>query len=103
RRRHTRSYGDWSSDVCSSDLLVPRQPGQRQMPRDAPSQGWKRLAKLPELIELGLARLLLPNGMVKILLAPLGVATGGLQVAVGRSEERRVGKEGRARLAAAAS
>src|SRR5207248_3800292 len=20
RRRHTRSYGDWSSDVCSSDL-----------------------------------------------------------------------------------
>src|SRR5437867_5690551 len=26
RRRHTRSYGDWSSDVCSSDLkgkLIP--------------------------------------------------------------------------------
>src|SRR5207248_2153653 len=22
RRRHTRSYGDWSSDVCSSDLSV---------------------------------------------------------------------------------
>src|SRR5207248_3567810 len=22
RRRHTRSYGDWSSDVCSSDLEV---------------------------------------------------------------------------------
>src|SRR5207248_4304621 len=22
RRRHTRSYGDWSSDVCSSDLCV---------------------------------------------------------------------------------
>src|SRR5207248_3476458 len=21
RRRHTRSYGDWSSDVCSSDLM----------------------------------------------------------------------------------
>src|SRR5437867_9376730 len=21
RRRHTRSYGDWSSDVCSSDLI----------------------------------------------------------------------------------
>src|SRR5207248_4216006 len=20
---HTRSYGDWSSDVCSSDLLLP--------------------------------------------------------------------------------
>src|SRR5438094_2830537 len=24
RRRHTRSYGDWSSDVCSSDLLAHR-------------------------------------------------------------------------------
>src|SRR5207248_7466670 len=23
RRRHTRSYGDWSSDVCSSDLDRP--------------------------------------------------------------------------------
>src|SRR5207248_8742017 len=23
RRRHTRSYGDWSSDVCSSDLTPP--------------------------------------------------------------------------------
>src|SRR5207248_6701474 len=23
RRRHTRSYGDWSSDVCSSDLPIP--------------------------------------------------------------------------------
>src|SRR5437867_12162680 len=22
RRRHTRSYGDWSSDVCSSDLML---------------------------------------------------------------------------------
>src|SRR5207248_7120145 len=25
RRRHTRSYGDWSSDVCSSDLVLGRQ------------------------------------------------------------------------------
>src|SRR6266705_4306528 len=24
RRRHTRSYGDWSSDVCSSDLVDRR-------------------------------------------------------------------------------
>src|SRR5207248_4205580 len=24
RRRHTRSYGDWSSDVCSSDLHMAR-------------------------------------------------------------------------------
>src|SRR5437867_12329627 len=25
RRRHTRSYGDWSSDVCSSDLARQEQ------------------------------------------------------------------------------
>src|SRR5437867_10104535 len=24
RRRHTRSYGDWSSDVCSSDLSAKK-------------------------------------------------------------------------------
>src|SRR6266542_5255302 len=27
RRRHTRCYRDWSSDVCSSDLLEPELPG----------------------------------------------------------------------------
>src|SRR6266705_3872231 len=26
RRRHTISYGDWSSDVCSSDLAAPAIP-----------------------------------------------------------------------------
>src|SRR6266705_5006412 len=39
RRRHTRSYGDWSSDVCSSDL--GRQSGAagdgaQQRPGDRP-------------------------------------------------------------------
>src|SRR5260221_9556149 len=27
RRRHTRSLCDWSSDVCSSDLVVPSYTG----------------------------------------------------------------------------
>src|SRR6266581_8203357 len=27
RRRHTRWTGDWSSDVCSSDLVPPSQVG----------------------------------------------------------------------------
>src|SRR5207248_6318755 len=27
RRRHTRSYGDWSSDVCSSDLIAGKALG----------------------------------------------------------------------------
>src|SRR5207248_6717883 len=28
RRRHTRSYGDWSSDVCSSDLALDIDSGR---------------------------------------------------------------------------
>src|SRR5256885_3838185 len=28
RRRHTRLQGDWSSDVCSSDLVVPDTPAE---------------------------------------------------------------------------
>src|SRR5688500_20096580 len=30
RRRHTRLQGDWSSDVCSSDLEDARHPGADQ-------------------------------------------------------------------------
>src|SRR3989454_4926507 len=32
RRRHTRLQGDWSSDVCSSDLVVV--PGAAELGRD---------------------------------------------------------------------
>src|SRR5256885_4778455 len=31
RRRHTRLQGDWSSDVCSSDLLPPWPPAARTL------------------------------------------------------------------------
>src|SRR5256885_11098442 len=37
RRRHTRLQGDWSSDVCSSDLesttILPRQTGSTHEPQ----------------------------------------------------------------------
>src|SRR5437867_8925512 len=32
RRRHTRSYGDWSSDVCSSDLWMSPTHTDRALP-----------------------------------------------------------------------
>src|ERR1039457_7315449 len=32
RRRHTRLQGDWSSDVCSSDLRSPRPVRARNSP-----------------------------------------------------------------------
>src|SRR5256885_3383813 len=31
RRRHTRLQGDWSSDVCSSDLLTVQSSGDVQI------------------------------------------------------------------------
>src|SRR5207245_6975306 len=45
RRRHTRCYRDWSSDVCSSDLRVrdapgcPRSAQGRTRPRGTPGRG----------------------------------------------------------------
>src|ERR1017187_6048296 len=36
RRRHTRYIGDWSSDVCSSDLSFGQAPGPVQRASDGP-------------------------------------------------------------------
>src|SRR6266516_7313765 len=48
RRRHTMSYGDWSSDVCASDLVAAHrpgcechQPGHRGRRGDVPRGGMK--------------------------------------------------------------
>src|SRR5437867_12624275 len=52
RRRHTRSYGDWSSDVCSSDLFfnlgtslgseVPRLKNPKRSSLDSSRACWLR-------------------------------------------------------------
>src|SRR5207248_6021130 len=68
RRRHTRSYGDWSSDVCSSDLAI-----SLASVMVCPDKSWENTTVSPS-------------------------ASRGLFVMVSRSvrsEERRVGKEGR--------
>src|SRR6266516_6321658 len=44
RRRHTRSYGDWSSDVCSSDLWAD------ELARDFVPWGWLVLFVGPPLL-----------------------------------------------------
>src|SRR5207248_7033222 len=36
---HTRSYGDWSSDVCSSDLL-PDTPSRASVPDQRQARIW---------------------------------------------------------------
>src|SRR2546429_3363256 len=47
RRRHTRCSRDWSSDVCSSDLLVvERDPADRISLIDLIQTGPKRLRRL---------------------------------------------------------
>src|SRR5690348_6490984 len=69
RRRHTRWTGDWSSDVCSSDLIeiMTRQIGQE-------TSGRGRFQR-----RVQLAQICVSNGLEA------------------RSEERRVGKECRSR------
>src|SRR5699024_11642028 len=90
RRRHTISKRDWSSDVCSSDLLDSStnssgltqrsitqylRPSARHLPVD-------RWVKPEEFVELS-------NEAERI--GFLGVMAGP------RSEERRVGRDGRRR------
>src|SRR5438094_6699708 len=57
RRRHTRSYGDWSSDVCSSDLgdrnTSARPPGIALRPRDLFQQPMALLVGQHEVSALG--------------------------------------------------
>src|SRR5699024_11292729 len=44
RRRHTRSKRDWSSDVCSSDLIPePTEEGQQARPPCVPQERAEKL------------------------------------------------------------
>src|SRR5207245_8813098 len=96
RRRHTRCYRDWSSDVCSSDLL------EDTLPLPAISQGLAGQTigayKLISLVGQG--------GMGSVWLAERSDGRFERRSAlkflnVARSEERRVGKEGRSWVARA--
>src|SRR5262249_58012372 len=84
RRRHTRLVSDWSSDVCSSDLIVLfwKQRGDQEARKALVSHqlGWE---------------------VIRIVLVYRHRWTGTetFHRALLRSEERRVGKEGRYRWA----
>src|SRR5690348_18010731 len=83
RRRHTRWTGDWSSDVCSSDLMLTGIAVSNsilivEFTRELISQGMA----VREAVALGCRVRLRPVLMTSL-------AT--------RSEERRVGKECRSR------
>src|SRR5207248_8347180 len=76
RRRHTRSYGDWSSDVCSSDLVT---------------RGSLRILKIAPPFSLAFSRSACRRSASEYMVRNLRHGNGS------RSEERRVGKEGRCR------
>src|SRR5256885_5142298 len=83
RRRHTRLQGDWSSDVCSSDLDLCRLIKE-----------WVVVAEPADGAIVGCGALKIYSGEL--------AEVAGLAVRrdrQGRSEERRVGKEGRSRWA----
>src|SRR3712207_9233304 len=109
RRRHTRYWRDWSSDVCSSDLCFETsRPTTHSdptyevdgiihycvanMPGAVPVTSTRALtnATLPYVLELA------DRGVLAAAQASPHVADG-VNVVAGRSEERRVGKECRSR------
>src|SRR5947199_8668970 len=79
RRRHTRCLSDWSSDVCSSDLLFIYAPRNR-------SGEYHDLQTTQQ------------HAVRKEIVTPVAcLLLAGTVPAVARSEERRVGKECRSR------
>src|SRR3712207_7386764 len=80
RRRHTRYWRDWSSDVCSSDLTARE---RAVTPPEGP-------AAAPVAVN--------PRRLVRAaLVIALLFAAAHFTLVVLRSEERRVGKECRSR------
>src|SRR5438876_9716157 len=86
RRRHTRWTGDWSSDVCSSDLM------RREVPEciDVAADGTK----------IGPAGVQVVDPAGVLLHIFFYFADAGIKDKRMRSEERRVGKECRSRWSA---
>src|SRR2546430_13136787 len=87
RRRHTRFDCDWSSDVCSSDLHWAIVEGQQAVIQDT---NWQ--AKV-----IMYPRAWLEQAIAPRLLVSLTPVVGQNDPLMGRSEERRVGKECRSR------
>src|SRR2546426_5301801 len=85
RRRHTRLQGDWSSDVCSSDL-----PRRRESRRSPPPSCRRRRAGAAG------SRRSSP-GTYPIGRQSSGPGCHASRAPLSRSEERRVGKECRSR------
>src|SRR5207253_3917058 len=96
RRRHTRWPRDWSSDVCSSDLIgMTKATTSRAAPNHlaiacptgTPRGEWRATASL----------WFAHGQIVRSTISRPASVTNQCRKVDGRSEERRVGKEGRKR------
>src|SRR5690348_18043389 len=104
RRRHTRWTGDWSSDVCSSDLAMTREyclKNKLALPYapagsvigngdEAAAQNGAETKPATETAEEASHSVETPAG-------GNGSSVGSVPMVLFRSEERRVGKECRSR------
>src|SRR3712207_7426699 len=86
RRRHTRYWRDWSSDVCSSDLILSAFTTVMGLAPIIPSGN-------PMFVPMAVALMcgLIVSTLLTLIIIPV------LYNLIERSEERRVGKECRSR------
>src|SRR5207248_7977305 len=91
RRRHTRSYGDWSSDVCSSDL---HEHGSVEVTEALDRAVLVRLAAVVDEATKSFDNYDYARALERTEAFFWAFCDDYLEL---RSEERRVGKEGRAR------
>src|SRR5205807_5003494 len=91
RRRHTRLQGDWSSDVCSSDLIRSYAP---LLAEGFLLREYGRILKKRTWVVVSTWLIIATLAIVYTLrTTPVFDATGRIAVNRERSEERRVGKE----------
>src|SRR3712207_8719089 len=86
RRRHTRYWRDWSSDVCSSDLDGVIHAG---------SPGYYSISAVDDAFVSTVLMVLEGTGKPFVMTGGIWVYGDGPDIT--RSEERRVGKECRSR------
>src|SRR5699024_12010348 len=95
RRRHTRSKRDWSSDVCSSDLVLPVKQPTAKAGKAQENPGEWPLFTRNRFHYKGRRRKVQPKGIFHAQ-NPVKAVTFSIKHRL-RSEERRVGKERRKR------
>src|SRR5690606_39870729 len=91
RRRHTRFSRDWSSDVCSSDLYLVVNVMSSMLFLVAIAVTYAATGSV-NLAQLAIRIGELPDGLQGVIQALLLIV---FSIKAARSEERRVGKEGR--------